>query len=189
VKSVQQRAWLWLGILFATVAQASDPPTLLRTTLMVKDVERTIDFYGQLGFTVESDRGGPRKPDSPFPLAAAAKTFRLVILATADPAGGKIGLLAFGDPEPPVAVPAHPKLGIGDMVFVVRVDDVTAAYRRFKDKGAALVEPAPVAYEMKRPDGTLGRRALFHVFDPDGRLVEVMAPAPTAGMDAPLAGK
>jgi hypothetical protein len=39
---------------------------------------------------------------------------------------------------------------------------------------------------MKRPDGTTARGALFHVFDPDGRLVEVMAPA---RMDAPPRGQ
>ena len=124
----------------ATCATAD--PALIRSTLIVADVDRAIAFYRQLGFQVESDRGGPRKPDSPFPLASASKIFRLVILRSPDPQGGKLGLLSFAEPE-------------------------------------------PVAYEMKRPDGSLGRGRLLHVFDPDGRLVEVMAPA----MDAPAAGK
>jgi hypothetical protein len=38
---------------------------------------------------------------------------------------------------------------------------------------------------MTRPDGTPGQGQLFHVFDPDGRLVEVLAPA----VDVPAAGK
>jgi catechol 2,3-dioxygenase-like lactoylglutathione lyase family enzyme len=173
----------FLALCAATCAAAD--PALLRSTLIVADVDRAIAFYDQLGFRVESDRGGPRKPDSPFPLASASKTFRLVILQSADPQGGKLGLLSFGEPEPPVLVPARERLGIGDVVLVVSHPDAVALFDVLRQSGARLVEPEPVAYEMKRPDGSTGRGRLFHVFDPDGRLVEVMAPA----MDAPAAGK
>jgi hypothetical protein len=71
------------------------------------------------------------------------------------------------------------------MVFVVRAPDAAAAYGSLKSAGAHLVESATVPYEMRRPDGSMGQGQLFHVFDPDGRLVEVMAPA----VDAPPAGK
>jgi hypothetical protein len=111
-------------VLCGATCAAADP-ALLRSTLIVADVDRAIAFYGQLGFQVESDRGGPRKADT------------------------------------------------------------VALFDVLRRSGARLVEPEPVAYEMKRPDGSLGRGRLFHVFDPDGRLVEVMAPA----MDAPAAGK
>jgi catechol 2,3-dioxygenase-like lactoylglutathione lyase family enzyme len=180
------RPLLWLVVLASTLVHAAEPPALLRTTLIVADVDRAIAFYGRLGFAVESDRAGPRKPDSPFPLASASTTFRLVILATTDPASGKVGLLSFGEPVPPVTVVARPKVGIGDFVFVVRAADATVAYQALKAAGDALVEPAPIPYEMKRPDGTVGRGALFHVFDPEGRLIEVMAPAT---MDAPPRGQ
>jgi hypothetical protein len=42
-----------------------------------------------------------------------------------------------------------------------------------------------VPYEANRPDGSPGRGRLFHVFDPDGRLVEVMGPP----VDGPPAGQ
>jgi catechol 2,3-dioxygenase-like lactoylglutathione lyase family enzyme len=118
---------------------------------------------------------------SPFPLASASTTFRLVILSTPDAQGGKIGLLVFGNPAP-----ARPKVGIGDMVFVIRLDDIPALCAGLKADGVPLVETEPTPYDMKRPDGTTARGALFHVFDPDGRLVEVMAPA---RMDAPPRGQ
>jgi catechol 2,3-dioxygenase-like lactoylglutathione lyase family enzyme len=173
-------------VLLSPGARAAGPaPALLRTTLIVADVDRSIAFYGHLGFGVESDRGGPRKPGSPFPLAVKAGTFRLVVLASPDPEGGRIGLLSFADPAPPVLVPPREQVGIGDMVFVVRVPDALAAYRALQSGGARFVEPAPVPYETKRPDGTPWQGALFHAFDPDGRLVEVMA----AAVDAPPAGK
>jgi catechol 2,3-dioxygenase-like lactoylglutathione lyase family enzyme len=175
-----------LGLLYAAGASAAEPSALLRTTLIVSDLDRTLAFYQRLGFRPESDRGGPRKPGSPFPVDAPATVFRLVILATSDPQGGKIGLLTFGKPSPPVTVPARPKVGIGDMVFVIRVDDLPAVYADLKGAGAPLVEPEPVPFDMQRPDGSAARGALFHVFDPDGRLVEVMAPA---RMDAPPRGQ
>ncbi|NJD32857.1 MAG: VOC family protein [Gammaproteobacteria bacterium] len=185
---MKRSRWAWiLFVLAAAATQAAElpAPTLLRTTLIVADVDRSIAFYRLLGFEVESDRGGPRKPDSPFPLAAKSGKFRLVILASADPAGGRIGLLAFGEPSPPVLVPPRDQVGIGDMVFGIRApvdftdSNVAAA------SGATLVVPVPVSYVMKRPDGSVGQGRLFHVFDPDGRLVEVMAPT----VDAPPAGK
>ena len=123
---------------------------------------------------------------SPFPLASASTTFRLVILSTPDAQGGKIGLLVFGNPAPAITVPARPKVGIGDMVFVIRLDDIPALCAGLKADGVPLVETEPTPYDMKRPDGTTARGALFHVFDPDGRLVEVMAPA---RMDAPPRGQ
>jgi catechol 2,3-dioxygenase-like lactoylglutathione lyase family enzyme len=180
-----RRPILACGLLFLPLVAGAADPALLRSTLIVADVDRSIVFYGRLGFQVESDRGGPRKPDSPFPLAAASKAFRLVIMKSADPEGGKLGLLSFSDAEPPVLVPARDRLGIGDVVLVVRHPDAEGLFRALQQAGGRLVEPQPVSYEMKRPDGSLGQGRLFHVFDPDGRLVEVMAPA----VDAAAAGK
>jgi catechol 2,3-dioxygenase-like lactoylglutathione lyase family enzyme len=162
--------------LFTAGPAAATQPALLRTTLLVADVDRTAAFYRLLGFTPERDLGGPRSPDSPFPLASRSTRFRLLILASGHPASGRIGLLQFDESAPPVVVPAHPRLGIGDMVFVIEVDDADAAHTALKAAGAGLVEE-PFAYEMQRADGTVGRGRLFHVFDPDGRLIEVMAPA------------
>jgi hypothetical protein len=108
-----------------------------------------------------------------------------VILQSSDAQGGKLGLLSCGDPQPPVLVPARDRVGTGDVVLVVSHPDVVALFDVLRQSGARLVEAEPVPYEMKRPNGVTGHGRLFHVFDPDGRLVEVMAPA----MDAPAAGK
>lgn len=169
-------AMFWLVVFATPRIAAAEPAALLRTTLLVADVDRTAAFYRLLGFTPERDLGGPRSPDPPFPLDAPSTRFRLLILASADPQSGRIGLLSFDGPAPPVAVTARPRLGIGDMVFVIEVDDADAVHGALKTAGARMVEE-PFAYEMQRPDGSVGRGRLFHVFDPDGRLIEVMAPA------------
>jgi catechol 2,3-dioxygenase-like lactoylglutathione lyase family enzyme len=185
MSAIIRHGTLLLGILLLPALARAAEPALLRSTQIVADVDRSIAFYEQLGFAVESDRSGPRKAESPFPLASRSTRFRLVILKSADPEGGRLGLLSFADVEPPVLVPYRDRLGIGYVVHVVRHPDADALFRSLQAGGARLVEPEPVPYEAKRPDGGLGRGRLFHVFDPDGRLIEVMSPA----VDEPPAGQ
>ncbi|HSN70305.1 MAG TPA: VOC family protein [Steroidobacteraceae bacterium] len=151
-------------------------PALLRSTLIVADLERSTEFYRTLGFEVESDIGGPRASESkPFPLNVPARAFKLRILRSAQPDGGHLGLLSFSDPAPGVTRPVSDEVGIGDVVLVVRINNAGAAHAALTAAGARIVA-APTRYEMKRSDGSVGRGSLFHVFDPDGHVVELIAP-------------
>lgn len=59
---------LTVAVLLAAPGMATAAGTsLLRTTLVVADVGRSLAFYQALGFRVEREIGGPRRPDSPFP--------------------------------------------------------------------------------------------------------------------------
>lgn len=70
-------------------AHAESAPTLLRAALIVKDATRSIDFYSQLGFRIDSDTTSARNPrDNPFPLNAPATQTRLVIMTSANGEGG-----------------------------------------------------------------------------------------------------
>lgn len=151
-------------------------PALLRSTLIVASLERSLAFYRRLGFEVERDVGGAREPDGkPFPLNVAARAFRLCILRSTDPDGGRLGLLEFGEPEPGVTRPPSDGVGVGDVVFVIRVADALQAYRALADSGARLVT-APIDLEMPTADGSLESVRLFHAFDPDGHVVEIFGP-------------
>ena len=80
---------------------AAPSPTLLRASLLVEDAERAAAFYAALGFRIESDFTNARRPEgNPFPLNAPSTAVRLVILASADGAGGRIGLVEFRSPTP-----------------------------------------------------------------------------------------
>jgi catechol 2,3-dioxygenase-like lactoylglutathione lyase family enzyme len=165
-------AWL----LPATPALAADAATLLRTTLTVADVDRSLAFYALLGFRVESEMGGERNPDSPFPLNSRSSRWRLVILAPAGKTGGKIGLLSFDDARPaPTRDAARERIGLGDMVFVFDVPDAVAVHARLEEAGARIVEK-PVTFQSRTTDASgqplTGR--VFHVFDPDGYLIEIL---------------
>jgi len=163
----------------AAGARAADG-ALLRTTLIVADIGRSIAFYRVLGFEPVGDMGGERDPQSRFPLNAASRRFRLVVLADAQRSPARIGVLQFQDASPaPVRAPRR-RVGLGDMVFVIDVADAAAAHAALTQAGADVVEP-PQVYRSKELDarGRALEGRVFHAFDPDGYLVELLeAPKP-----------
>lgn len=173
-------------------ADAQDSPSgnaamLMRTALVVADVERSRAFYELLGFRVESDMGGERNPDSPFPLNSRSTRWRLVILASERGEGGRIGLVSFDDAQPPPVRPMdRPRIGLGDSVFVMDVADAVAMHARLVEAGANVATIQPSTYRSSKldPEGRPMQGRVFHVFDPDGYLVELLeAPRPVAAAD------
>lgn len=164
----------------------SDAAALLRTALVVRDVDRSRAFYELLGFRVESEMGGARNPDSPFPVNSRSTRWRLLILASARGEGGRIGLVSFDDEAPSPVRPAdRPRIGLGDSVFVMDVADAVAMHARLVAAGAN-VATQPSTYRSSRldADGRPMQGRVFHVFDPDGYLVELLeAPKPVAAAD------
>jgi catechol 2,3-dioxygenase-like lactoylglutathione lyase family enzyme len=152
-------------------------PTLLRTALIVADAERSIAFYRLLGFRIESDTGSqPRRVASnPFPLNAPATRSRLVILGSASGAGGRIGLVEFAEPTPPARRDTADLVGRGDPVLVFDVADADAVHAALLAGGARVHEP-PQAYTSTRraADGRPLRGKVFHAWDPDGYLIELL---------------
>lgn len=162
-------------------ARADDGPSLLRTTLIVADVERSMAFYRLLGFGKVEEMGGGRDAESPFPLNVRSRKFRLVVLADARRSAARIGVLQFEDARPePVRAPRR-RVGLGDMVFVVDVPDAVAVHAALVEAGADVVEP-PQVFRSRSVDarGRPIEGRVFHVFDPDGYLVELLEAAKPA---------
>lgn len=160
-----------------TVATSAPAPTLLRTALIVADAERSIAFYRLLGFRVESDTGSqPRRiADNPFPLNAPATRSRLVILGSASGAGGRIGLVEFAEPTPPARRDTADLVGRGDPVLVFDVADADAVHAALRTGGARVHEPPQVYVSTRRAaDGRPLRGKVFHAWDPDGYLIELL---------------
>ena len=158
-------------------------PSLLRTSLIVADVDRSIAFYALLGFRIESDNSNAREPKgNPFPLNAPSTGVRLAILVNANGQGGRVGLVGFTAPVPPVVRPASERVGRGDPVLVFDVPDAVAIHATLSARGARIIE-APYTYKSRRTDekGRPLEGKVFHVFDPDGVLIELLeAPKPVA---------
>lgn len=157
---------------------ADRPPSLLRTALLVADADRSQQFYEGLGFRAESGFDNPRDPSlNPFPLASASTRVRLVIMASATGAGGRIGLVEFSSPTPPDARRDPTRTAIGDAVLVFDVADAEAIHRALRAQGANIIEPPQIYVSRQRaPDGSPMRGKVFHVRDPDGYLIEILEP-------------
>ncbi len=71
-----------------------------RTTLLVSDIERSVEFYKAIGFDIWLDRGGDRDPDSPssLPLNGRPGHSHITIMSGQHPDWAMIGLLEFSNP-------------------------------------------------------------------------------------------
>jgi catechol 2,3-dioxygenase-like lactoylglutathione lyase family enzyme len=169
-----------LALLASSSLQAHEPiedgARLLRTALIVADVDRSARFYDLFGYVSESEIGGPRDPDkTAFPLNVKAKRWRLVILVSAANPSARIGVVSFDDPRPLATRKPRRKVGLGDLVFVFDVADAQQMYDRLKTAGADIIE-TPQTYFSKKldADGKPLQGRVFHVFDPDGNMIELL---------------
>jgi catechol 2,3-dioxygenase-like lactoylglutathione lyase family enzyme len=145
-------------------------PLVKRTTLIVRDVGRSVAFYRNvLGLSVWYD---DQIVLSGIGLAAGAKgdRTRLVIMKSEDPVIGMIGLLEFVEPR--LAEPAaRTRLGVGDIVFVMQGKDVASVHQRAIDFGAR-VHAAPHRFEVRGADGRIISMTSLSLWDPDDFFIE-----------------
>jgi catechol 2,3-dioxygenase-like lactoylglutathione lyase family enzyme len=145
-------------------------PLVKRTTLIVRDVGRSVAFYRNvLGLSVWYD---DQIVLSGIGLAAGAKgdRTRLVIMKSEDPVIGMIGLLEFVEPR--LAEPAaRTRLGVGDIVFVMQGKDVASVHQRAIDFGAR-VHAAPHRFEVRGADGRMISMTSLSLWDPDDFFIE-----------------
>lgn len=165
------------------IAVIASEPVLLRTALLVKDASASARFYELLGFRIETEMDNPRKPEGNFfPLNVPATRTRLVIMASASGAGGRLGLVEFSGPTPADNRRDSTRSGLGDAVLVFDVADAEAIHSRLLAANTNIIEP-PQVYLSKKlaADGSPMRGHVFHVRDPDGYLIELLqAPKPFA---------
>lgn len=131
---------------------AAPETTRFGTILAVADVERSKEFYEQLGFATEATYDDP-----PY--------------ATLQLAGARLSLAEQGhgaEDRPGVALEAPAERSRMNAVLVLEVEDCMAAYRDLRDGGVEfLAEPYSPPW---------GGHRCFAV-DPDGYLVELEQPA------------
>lgn len=151
------------------VAELS-PPLVKRTTLIVRDLARSLRFYqGVLGMSVWYD---DRIVLSGVGLAAGQRgdETHLVILKSTDPVLGMIGLLEFTS-RPLSPPPRRERLGIGDIVFVMQGDDVDGVHARAVAQGIRIHAP-PHRFEVTGADGSHLVMSSLSLWDPDDYFIE-----------------
>jgi catechol 2,3-dioxygenase-like lactoylglutathione lyase family enzyme len=163
-----------------TYAQDITPQTatLHRVTLIVSDIDRSMDFYRRIGLIPLSDTtrssaetGGVISGDV-LPLTDDPTRSRLVTMAGNGGASGEIALLWYDRPPLPSARGNLMGLGTGDVVIMFQVPDIQTVHNRLNSVGTRFHEP-PTRFTSRTLSGAAqtGRRLM--AFDPDGHMVEV----------------
>lgn len=153
-------------------------PSIQRTTLIVTDIDKSIDFYQRIGLvkasdthTTEKDEGGVYGANA-FPLTADSKNSRLVVMRGADDRAGAIALLWYDRPQLPSARGNLAGVGTGDVIVVIEVADASGAFSRLNQIGTRFHVPLG-RYTATGNDGTPQGGQHMVAYDPDGHVVEV----------------
>lgn len=170
---------LLAGILLAPSIHAAPvtddqrgPVDVRRTTLVVKDIERSLPFWRDaLGLTVVYDqvieRPDPEKPEG------ARRSLRLVLLRANDTFIGAIGLLEYVSPRRPERAPGEDRPIVGDFIVVVNAADLDLRWERVRNVPGVKVLSDPSLIEYPAPDGGVIPVMVSMVRDPDGYFVEL----------------
>ena len=150
------------------------PIDLRRTTLVVRDIDASLEFYRDaLGMEVIYDNQ-LRTPRSAKSVEEAERASRLVFLRANDDYIGIIGLLQYLKPVKPAANQGDEPFSTGSVVLVFNSSDLEAAFdkARATERVRVLGEPRRVEYPSY--DGTGSIPVLVSVLtDPDGFVIEL----------------
>lgn len=171
-----------LGLAVGVVAPAAAQMTiqiepnsvLLRTAIVVKDIERSKRFYSRaLGYEIGFD-GDITRPGVIEQLRLKpGQRAHFTVLKSSNVIGDRkydgamIGLLQISNPAPPVMRrPRRAEIAVGEAMLAIQTRDIRQVTARLRELGATfLVEP------MDSPDG---KETELVVYDPDGIRIHVL---------------
>ncbi len=154
-------------------AAERSPVDVRRTTLIVRDIDRSLPFWRDaLGLKVVYDqlieRPG-REEDPP----GSTRSMRLVLLRANDTFVGVVGLLEYISPRRPDPGMGDDRPGIGEFIMVVNATDLDARFPRIRAVPGATVLSEPSRIEYPAPGGGVIPVMVSMVRDPDGYFVEL----------------
>jgi len=160
------------------------PVDLRRTTLVVRDIDRSLPLYRDaLGMKVIYDQliGGTDADGKP-----TAPTVRLVLLRANDDFIGVLGLMQrlnpTENPPPPVFRKAQP----GGLILVFNVRDLETRFAQISTAPNVRVSEAPMRIEYPAAGGGVIPVLFSAVWDADGNFIELNRILGTpAGQTAP----
>ena len=141
-----------------------------RTTLMVRDMEKSLKFYRDiLGMEIYYDDQITLEGNL-LPAGKKGDVTRLVMVKCEDPVIGMIGLLQWIDP--PLEAPEVPStVTYGNPIFVAAVDNAEDVYIRAQKIGCVIRAPLCEG-QYPGADGGIVKVRSVGLFDPDGHFFE-----------------
>jgi catechol 2,3-dioxygenase-like lactoylglutathione lyase family enzyme len=157
----------------AAQALAKKPVDIRRTTLVVRDIDKSLALYRDaLGLDIVYDMklgGGEPGPDGqPTP-----PKLRLVLLRANDPFVGLLGLMQrLTVTPPPVGELAKPQAG--QAIVLINLTDLEERFPKIRAVPGVTVVNEPEREEYPSPDGKGTIPVIFSaIYDPDGFFIEI----------------
>jgi len=149
------------------------PVDVRRTTLVVKDIERSLPFWRDaLGLAVVYDQMIERPLDPEKP-EGAKRSLRLVLMRANDTFIGAVGLLEYVSPRRPERAPGEDRPIVGDFIMVVNAADLDTRWEQVRSVPGVEVMSEPSLIEYPAPGGGVIPVMVSMVRDPDGYFVEL----------------
>ena len=174
--AVALAAWLAAAAALADTVPDDQrvPIDLRRTTLVVQDIERSLEFYRDaLGMAVIYDNLilTPREAAG---VEDAERASRLVLLRANDDFIGVVGLLQYFKPVKETVDLTGTSFLEGTAVLLFNVEDLSGTFARASNVAGVVVidEPTPVSYPSYDGESTIDV-IVSTVQDPDGFTVEI----------------
>ena len=150
------------------------PVDVRRTTLIVRDVDRSLAFYRDaLGLKLVYDQVivRPGRADDP---PGTERRMRLALLRANDSFVGVVGLLEYTSPRLPDPPLVQARPGIGEVILVINARDLDQRFERVRATPGVHVASEPQLTQYPSPDGkgTIPVR-VSAVWDPDGYFIEL----------------
>ena len=157
----------------------SQDAKLSQITLLVDNIQRSVDFYQRLGFSISYQKnssladGRNSIAHEKYPLTSDPKSELYVIMSDASKEGTNIALLAYEKPPLADARGNLMGLGVGDFVLVINTEDINFLYNRMDEFGARFYRRIQRVENNDLSENVIMYN--FIVYDPDGHLVEVIS--------------
>ena len=150
------------------------PVDVRRTTLIVRDVDRSLAFYRDaLGLKLVYDQVIVRPGRAEDP-PGSERSMRLALLRANDSFVGVVGLLEYTSPRLPDPPLVQARPGIGEVILVINARDLDQRFERVRATPGVHVASEPQLTQYPSPDGkgTIPVR-VSAVWDPDGYFIEL----------------
>ena len=148
------------------------PTDFRRVTMLVNEIETALKIYRDiLGMTVYYDAEVTMSGVN-LPAGEPGNKVRLVILQANDPYIGMLGILQYLDPPLPERGGYPKRLGVGDTVFVMNVEDAQKVHRELLAVPGVHIQSEPHVSEYPKPGGGVFRLLCISFFDPNGYFIE-----------------
>lgn len=148
-----------------------------RATIFTRDAERSAQFYQDVfGFSVYSDQKITLRDGSPVTIGAsdAPRPGRFITVKGRHPLAGMIGIISIEEPADDRL--AGGRLGIGNVVLVLEVEDIDHASACIEEHGGTIVHALHDAENTGDENGNKVPSRRFFARDPDGYVLEVFCP-------------